>query len=379
MTSPVKQLEKDSLTLQLKREKAEADTLFMSIGEGAFVTDSHGRISKVNKPAIDILGFSKRELIGKWYPDTVVAEDSHGQIIPKINRPITQVFLTGQTITSRIYYRRKDGSRVPVSLSVAPVLKGSKPVGAIEVFRDITQELTLEQAKDDFIAVSSHQLRTPATAVKQYIGMLIDGFAGKLSRDQQKLLRRAYDSNERQLKIIEDLLQVARVDAGNIALYLETSDLILLLKDVVREQLSKIHSRNQTISLESQHSSILVLMDQARMRMVFENLVDNAIKYTPPRKKITVRITRKRAKVVVEVMDEGVGISADDIDKLFQKFSRIPNDLSVEAGGTGLGLYWAERIVKLHHGKIEITSTPKKGSSFNVSLPLIIKNHTDKI
>ena len=131
---------------RIKEEQTEADALFLSIGEGAFVTDSQGRISRINQVALDILGFSRKELIGAWYPGIIVAEDKTGRVLSNLGRPITQVFLTGRSISSRIYYRRKDGSRVPVSLTVSPVLRNSKPIGAIEVFRDITRELALQQA-----------------------------------------------------------------------------------------------------------------------------------------------------------------------------------------------------------------------------------------
>src|SRR5947209_7243991 len=106
MRSPLK-LQTANLKLQLRQGKAEAEALFLSIGEGAIVTDSNGHISRVNQPAIDILGFSKKEMIGKWYPEALIAEDAHGQVIKNINRPITKVFLTGQAVTARLYYRRK--------------------------------------------------------------------------------------------------------------------------------------------------------------------------------------------------------------------------------------------------------------------------------
>jgi PAS domain S-box-containing protein len=365
--------------LILRKDQSESDALFLSIGEGALVTDSEGRISRINQVALDILGFKARELIGKWYPSMVIAEDNHGQVLSNLERPITQVFLTGQTITAKIYYRRKDGSKVPVDLTVSPVLRNGKPIGAIEVFRDITKELALQQAKDDFISIASHQLRTPATAVKQYVGMFLEGYAGRLSASQRKLLKRAYESNERQLMIIEDLLNIARLDAGNMKLNVATTDLVLILEDVISEQSAKAAGRRQELSLNSSSDEVAVNIDADRMRMVFENLIDNAIKYTPENKKIQVNIRRFINSAEVNIVDEGVGIAPVDIDKLFRKFSRVPNPLSIESGGSGLGLYWAERIIKLHNGRIKINSKPGKGSTFSVRLPVASKIITDKI
>src|SRR5665213_3267675 len=121
MQSTLRKLSKPRLTPKV--DQSESDALFLSIGEGALVTDSQGRISRINRVALDILGFNAKDLIGKWYPGMVVAEDESGQILPNLERPITQVFLAGRAITSNLYYLRKDGSRVPVSLTVSPVLR----------------------------------------------------------------------------------------------------------------------------------------------------------------------------------------------------------------------------------------------------------------
>src|SRR5581483_3632360 len=337
--------------------EAEADALFLSIGDGAVVIDSNGRVSRVNQKALEILGFKRaRDLIGKWWPGTIIAHDRNGNILTNINRPITQVFLTGDNVTARIYYKRKDGSSVPVSLNVAPVLLHGKPIGAIEVFRDITNELAEEQAKDDFISIASHQLRTPATSVKQYTAMLLEGYAEKLKPRQRELLARAYESNERQLAIIEDLLNVARVDAGNIGLNVRRTDLIKLLQSVIEDQASKVRRRQQKLSFSHPQAKLYCNIDEARIRMVMDNILDNAIKYTPEGRPISVRAYALKDQAVVKVRDRGVGLAEKDLAKLFHKFERIPNPLSVESGGTGLGLYWVEKIVKLHQGRITVTS-----------------------
>jgi signal transduction histidine kinase len=178
--------------------------------------------------------------------------------------------------------------------------------------------------------------------------------------------------------IIEDLLNVARLDAGNIRLNIATTDIIQTLEDVIGEQAAKAARRRQTITLNSSAKEIAVNIDADRMRMVFENLIDNALKYTPEDKKIEVNVRRYITTAMVSIVDEGVGIAAEDIDKLFRKFSRVSNPLSVESSGTGLGLYWAERIVKLHKGRIKVHSKLGKGSTFSVRLPLAGRIITDK-
>ncbi len=369
MQKPRKLTKQPLISSLMRHDKARADALFFSIGEAVIATDARAHINRLNKTAADLLGFSEEELLGQWYPGTVIAEDENGAKINTFERPIMRVFMTGKPVSERLYYRRKNGSRLPVSLTVAPVLLHNKPIGAIEVFRDISQEITLEKAKDDFISIASHQLRTPATGVKQYIGMILEGYTGGITDEQHSLLTRAYASNERQLKIIDDLLRIARIDAGHIRLQVEQVDIIQLLKDVVFEQLKKIKDHGQTLKFANKAEKAILEIDAARIRMVFENLIDNASKYTTSGKTIRIAVKQQIDSVAVSIQDEGVGISKSDLDKLFQKFSRLDHKLSQMNEGSGLGLYWAKKIVDLHDGTIEVNSKRHKGSVFTVILP----------
>lgn len=228
--------------------------------------------------------------------------------------------------------------------------------------------IELNQAKDEFISIASHQLRTPATGVKQYVGMLLDGMFGELTSAQQELLAKAYESNERQLKIVSDLLKVARVDAGKVVIKKSEADINLLLADIVAEQKEIAKERKQRIRFTPAKSPAISLVDRDAIRMVFENLIDNASKYSEENTEITVSVSMRESVIEVKIADKGVGISEADQVKLFEKFSRIHNPLSTQAGGSGLGLYWAKRIVDLHGGTIEVDSKPQKGTVFTVCL-----------
>lgn len=229
--------------------------------------------------------------------------------------------------------------------------------------------LALNRSKDEFISLASHQLRTPATGVKQYVGMLLEGYAGDVTADQREFLDQAYQSNERQLRIVDDLLKVARVDSGKMALDIEPVDLVSVIDGVLDEQASQFVERDQDVKFEHTEPKVIVDLDGGRIRMVLENLVDNASKYTHHGKKITVSLSRDADGVRIAIMDEGVGIDEKHMSRLFQKFSRLDNDLSVLVGGTGLGLYWAKKVVDMHHGSISVESTPGGGSTFTVSIP----------
>lgn len=231
------------------------------------------------------------------------------------------------------------------------------------------QLMSLNKAKDDFISLASHQLRTPATGVKQYIGLLLEGYAGDLDPQQREFLELAYESNERQLKIVSDLLRTAQIDAGQVSLKRKKTDLAKLIKGVVHEQSVQLRARNQNVSIDLPNETRATMVDSDKLRMAIENLLDNASKYTPHNKSITVSLREDDDTSTITIKDEGVGIDEDDIDKIFQKFSRVSNMLSDEVGGSGLGLYWVHNIVELHDGTINVTSTPGKGTSFVIQLP----------
>lgn len=229
--------------------------------------------------------------------------------------------------------------------------------------------LDLNRSKDEFISIASHQLRTPATAVKQYVGMLLEGFAGSLDTQQRALLEKAYESNERQLKIVTDLLKVAQVDAGKIMLRKVETSLSQLMHEIARDMRGVFSSRNQTLQFQEPKTDVRSTIDPASIRMVLENVIDNASKYSEENTKVTVHLEDGEDEVGIVVIDEGVGIDPVAAARLFEKFSRLDNPLSTKVGGTGLGLYWAKKIVDLHGGSIEFMPNNAKGTTFTVKLP----------
>lgn len=227
----------------------------------------------------------------------------------------------------------------------------------------------LNQSKDDFIAIASHQLRTPATGVKQYIGLLLEGYTDPVTPSQELFLQKALLSNDRQLQIIDDLLQVARIDSASFRLKAEEANLTQLVTQTVLELASKAKSNKQLLSVKVPKTKVKALADVAKMRMVLENLIENAINYSNPDTEIKVQLRSYATFAHISITDQGVGISKQDLSKLFQKFSRVPNSLSVEVGGTGLGLYWADKVAKLHGGSISVESTLGEGTIFTVKIP----------
>jgi PAS domain S-box-containing protein len=235
--------------------------------------------------------------------------------------------------------------------------------------QDVTEAILLDQARSDFVALASHQLRTPATGVKQYLGLLLEGYAGSLSDDQASFLRIAYESNDRQLSIVDDLLYVAQVDSGNLKLSSERIDLVELLQNIVKDHALKFENKKQVLVFEPTPKKMYVHADGRRLRMAIENILDNAHKYTPDRGRIKLGLTKIGKDVVVLIEDSGIGIAKKDISKIFKKFSRINNPSTRQSQGTGLGLYLTRRIIKLHGGRIVVDSVIGKGTKFKIYLP----------
>lgn len=228
--------------------------------------------------------------------------------------------------------------------------------------------MELNRSKDEFISIASHQLRTPATAVKQYIGMLREGFCGDLTSQQQEVVDKAHENNERQLAIVTDLLRVARVDAGKVTLQLQRVEIVSLVKDAIADLKGVFAEKGQTVSVKSD-KQIVTSLDKDTIRMVLDNLLENASKYSANDTIIDVSIAASDSVVTIQISDRGVGIAEEDIQYLFEKFRRIPNELSTKVGGTGLGLYWAKKIIDLHNGSISYGANTPRGSTFTITLP----------
>lgn len=228
----------------------------------------------------------------------------------------------------------------------------------------------VQVAKDELLTLASHQLRTPATIVKQNVGILLQNYAGKITAQQKKLLRSAYESNQRQLEIINQFLNVARLDAGRVVLRKERVNLNALLENIIHEQQKIASARKQKISAKLVKRPLYVQADPEYLSVVFENLLGNASQYTLGQGTATISLKKSDNDALVSVSDTGIGMSSNQLAIIFDKFTRVKNGLTAEGSGSGIGLYLAKQIVLLHDGDIEVSSTPNKGSTFTVRLRL---------
>jgi two-component system, sensor histidine kinase len=235
-------------------------------------------------------------------------------------------------------------------------------------------EQSIQDAKDELLALASHQLRTPATGVKQYVGMLREGYGGALNITQKKLLDKAYESNERQLNTINEMLFIARADAGEMKLEMEEVNLTQMINDVISEHINTIQTRRHKLKTEFLSHPVKIIADKKYLRMAIENIFNNATKYTPDGGSISVAIRDNLESTEIVITDTGVGVDRKDFPLLFRKFSRVPNELTSKVSGSGIGLYLSKQVIDAHHGRIEFTSAVGKGTEFLIILPKINKH-----
>lgn len=229
----------------------------------------------------------------------------------------------------------------------------------------------LDDGKDEFVSMASHQLRTPLTSIKGYLSMVLEGDAGELNREQRKLLEEAFTSSERMVRLIGDFLNVSRLQNGKFTIDRSAQ---VNLADLVEQEIDNVDeiakSRGIGIAYHKPAGFPVLYLDEDKMRQVVMNYLDNAVYYSPESKTITVRLYKNEGTVVLEVIDRGMGVPKAEQKRLFTKFFRAKNAQKQRPDGTGIGLYLAKMVITGHGGRIIFESTEGKGSMFGFRLPI---------
>jgi signal transduction histidine kinase len=242
---------------------------------------------------------------------------------------------------------------------------------ATDELRKSNQQLRgLDVAKDEFVSMASHQLRTPLTSVKGYISMMLEGDAGKITKIQKQFLHEALTSSERMVHLINDFLNVSRVQTGKFMIERHKVDMAKLLRQEVRALQSTAESRDMRLILELPSVPVVINVDEGKIRQVVMNFIDNALFYSRPDTDIRVTLQATSKDVRVQVIDQGIGVPVSQQSHLFAKFFRADNARMQRPDGTGVGLYLAKMVIDGHGGKILFASKENVGSTFGFALPL---------
>lgn len=351
------------------QDTARLEALFASIGEGIIATDETGTITRVNKTALDFLGLQEKDVLHKHFLNAIVAVHDNGKQLDAFERPIVKAFQTGKSVSARIMYLQKGGTILPVNLTVSPIVFGGRPIGAIEVFRDLTDEIESDKLKSDFISIASHQLRTPLSAINMYSMMLRDGLAGDLTEEQLTYINTILTSVERMNVLIDTLLNITRIEAGGIKLKLRQVRLDKLTREMFTEFIPAAQAKRLSLTSEVPVSMKSVQTDSLLVKEVCANLLSNAVKYTPEGGSIHFTLSETTNEIHWTVSDTGYGIPKNEQKNVFLKFFRAENIVGRDVSGTGLGLYLIKNIAEALGGDLWFDSKENAGSTFHFTLP----------
>lgn len=375
-----KPLEKkiEERTKELEKQKNKFDVTLESIGEGFFLVDRDRKITMWNRRAEEMTGYQEKEVLGKDCADVLKVVDEKGTNICQTRCPlIKKAFALKKIYRSKpfplvYYFTTKEGKKVPTSATVAPILDQEENIiGGIKSFRDISEEIEVAKMKDEFLSVASHELRTPMTAIKGFLDMIIKEETGKIPTAKMKeYLNLAYEGNDRMIELVNDMLNVSRIEAGRMKFELQDSQIEELIESTIEELLEVAKSKKLFLKFKKPLKPLpKVVVARDKVRMVLTNLIGNAIKFTQ-KGGVEVSVEREDKNISVHIKDTGIGIAKEDQKKLFKKFSQLNSGTRTERG-TGLGLYILKRIVAKLGGKVWFSSQGKgQGSTFSFSIPI---------
>jgi len=366
-------VEEEKTSAQIERDKNQL--ILQSIGDAVFALDANRRIILFNQVAVNLTGYSASEAIGKRYDDIIKFIDERGGAVIDF---IETVYTAGQVVKmpDQIVLIRKDKTRIPVDDSAAPVKNAAGEVtGCVVVFRDVSREREVDRMKSEFISVTSHHLRTPLTAIRWYIEELYNGELGKINAEQKDYLSQVIESNWRMIKLVNDLLNISRLETGRLTISPEPTSVVELIERTVKEHLPLAKAKNCGIVFAKPQKTVpKISIDGTLIGQVIDNLVSNAVKYSTGVGRgcsVAIKLEVSQTDIIVSVKDQGVGIPKKDQHRVFERFFRADNVVRMETEGTGLGLYIAKMVVEASAGRIWFESDEKKGSTFYFSLPLV--------
>jgi two-component system phosphate regulon sensor histidine kinase PhoR len=340
-------------------EQSRLRTIIHAMADGVLVADTGGTIVLHNPCAARLLGLGGEELLHR--PIQEVASPELSAMVLELARAAPFTARAVELRMDRVGDIRAHGSPVH--------LPEGEPLGVVVLIQDITPLKDLDRMKSEFVAMVSHELRSPLAVIQQQIDVLVAGMAGELNQRQQELLGRAGRRVQGLLELINDLLDLARIEAGRMVDRREALELASLVEAAVAGYREMAAGKGQSLVCEPPGEPLWVVGDASALEEVFCNLLSNAVSYTPEGGNIRVCMAKRGGYVCVEVADTGVGIPPECIPRIFDKFYRVRDERTRNVVGTGLGLPIVKGIVEAHLGAVEVESKPGEGSKFRVLIP----------
>jgi PAS domain S-box-containing protein len=362
-------------TADLRRLARQNEVLITSVGDGVYGVDQKGCLTFLNPSGAEALGYSASELEGRRAHDVFHALDD-GSPLAWEDCYIHEAITEGVVVSAREdEYVRADGSSFPVEITASPLLDDSKIRGAVVVFRDVTQRREVERMKNEFLSVVSHELRTPLTSIRGSLGLLAGGRLGELPERAASLVAVAVQNSERLTRLINDLLDIERMESGAVPMSVSTLEARTVL-EAAAEQIEGMAS-SLNVRVEIEDASGTVLVDEDRIIQTLMNLLGNAIKFSDAGSRVRLGARREGDDVHFRVIDEGRGIPADKLESIFHRFEQVDSSDTRQKGGTGLGLTISRGIVERHGGRIWVESELGVGTVAHFTLPAAPSQDTE--
>lgn len=340
---------------ELSQDAALLETVLGTMIEGVIVVDEAERVLYLNGAARALLDVPRRDVIGRPLLEVVRS--------PGIEEGAKAALQSQQTQQSEFEIPRKDKT---ISLVVSP-LAGESQHGAVLVLHDVTDLRRLERMRRDFVSNVSHELKTPLTAIQAYADTLSDGAVDDPAHNRV-FLGRIIEQSQRLETLIQDLLRLARIESQQ-AIELTPISLAEAVADCVRDLEPVAQAKQLPLEVHCE-PDVIVLAEAGDLRQLIENLLDNAIKYTPTGGRVNVQVRREDRWGILEVADTGIGIAREDQQRIFERFYRVDRARARSVGGTGLGLSIVKHVVQQFRGDIAVSSELGKGTRFTVRIPL---------
>lgn len=387
---PTKDLTYNELANELHQVSSKSEVVISAISDGVIAIDNKGIIELINPAAQRIVGWGHQDAIGLDYKSVLQLLTNNDKELDKSNDPVFSVLSTNQPVRrDDLSLQTSSGKKLNADIVVSPI--GRLGSGAIIVFRDVTKEQEEERAQAEFISTASHEMRTPVASIEGYLGLALNPATATIDEKAREFITKAHGSAQHLGRLFQDLLDVTKADDGRLSNNPKVINVVDFTGDIIEGLQQKADQKQLRLFFKAADSTnmdagglrnlepvFFVDLDADHLREVLANLVENAIKYTP-RGEVIIDVKGDDSHVVISITDSGIGIPAEDIPHLFQKFYRVDNSDTREIGGTGLGLYLCRRLVETMGGRIWVESEYKKGSTFFVELPRISHEEATRI
>lgn len=366
----------------VEEEKNKTQAIISNFTDPIIVLDKERRITLFNLATKIALGLKSSDL-GKTVPDSEgFSLGSFRDFIRKKFdfKKIESEKISGSSkdgndlLKEELYIKEDDSESTYKVITVRIHDNEGNDMGTMKIFYDITREKIIDQMKSDFISIAAHQLRTPLSAIKWSTGMLLDGDVGPLNIEQENFLRKSYVSNEAMINLVNDLLNVSRIEEGRFGYEFKNLPVQEVIDTVVENVKQQLDKAGIDLKINNPDKKAEACLDKSKMILALQNLLENSIKYTPRYGTIEIIVEKPEKELLtLTIKDSGVGIPQKEQKKIFTKFFRASNVMLMETEGSGLGLFIVKNIVEKHGGSISVTSQEQKGTTVKISLPIECK------